>query len=425
MTLKSPALARHVRKRVGDLFCPDNLGKIQALASNTNTGDGLDVSGAIIDELAAIKNRDLYDLTKQGMSARDNPLLFCITTNGFVREGIFDAQYDYASKWLDGQLDGEDAERFFAAIYELDDRAEWEDEAAWPKANPGLGTIKRIDALRANVAKAKNDPSYLPTVLVKDFDLIENQATAWLTYDELHNPATFDIDKMGFKYAVVGFDASDTTDLTACCALMMRPGDDHIYAAHMVWVTEASLKVREEAGDRRGRDSVPYDKWIARGLMRVLPGNIIDKRCAIPWLEELRDKHGIYSISLGYDPWHMGRDDMPTMDAYRGFFGATNCHEVRQGAQTLSQPMKELRAIYRAGRLVDNSNPVAEWCRSNVMIRTDENGNIAPSKKGQDPRNRIDAFAAELDAWVVLKDNLESYKSLIKWTPPKGDDGTE
>lgn len=425
MTLKSPALARHVRKRVGDLFCPDNLGKIQALASNTNTGDGLDVSGAIIDELAAIKNRDLYDLTKQGMSARDNPLLFCITTNGFVREGIFDAQYDYASKWLDGQLDGEDAERFFAAIYELDDRAEWEDESAWPKANPGLGTIKRIDALRANVAKAKNDPSYLPTVLVKDFDLVENQATAWLTYDELHNAETFDLDSMGFKYAVVGFDASDTTDLTACCALMMRPGDDHIYAAHMVWVTEASLKVREEAGDRRGRDSVPYDKWIARGLMRVLPGNIIDKRCAIPWLEELRDKHGIYSISLGYDPWHMGRDDMPTMDAYRGFFGATNCHEVRQGAQTLSQPMKELRAIYQSDTLVDNANPISEWCRSNVMIRTDENGNIAPSKKGQDQRNRIDAFAAELDAWVVLKDNLESYKSLIKWTPPKGDDGTE
>lgn len=425
MTLKSPALARHVRKRVGDLFCPDNLGKIQALASNTNTGDGLDVSGAIIDELAAIKNRDLYDLTKQGMSARDNPLLFCITTNGFVRDGIFDSQYEYACKWLDGLLDGEDAERFFAAIYELDDRAEWQDEAAWLKANPGLGTIKKIDALRANVSKAKSDPSYLPTVLVKDFDLVENQATAWLTYDELHNPETFDLDAMGFRYAVVGFDASDTTDLTACCALMMRPGDDRIYALHMAWVTAESLRERESSGDRRGRDSVPYDRWIARGLMRVQPGNIIDKRCAIPWLEELRNEHGIYCVSLGYDPWHMGRDDMPTMDAYRGFFGATNCHEVRQGAQTLSQPMKELRAIYRAGRLVDNSNPVAEWCRSNVMVRTDENGNIAPSKKGQDPRNRIDAFAAELDAWVVLKDSLDSYKMLIRWTPPEGDDGTE
>ena len=423
MVLKSPALARHVRKRVGDLYCPDNLGKIQALSSNTNTGDGLDVSGAVVDELAAIKDRDLYDLTKQGMSARDNPLLFCITTNGFVRENIFDSQYEYASKWLSGKLDGEDAERFFAAIYELDERDEWQDEAAWPKANPGLGTIKKLDALRANVDKAKNDSSYLPTVLVKDFDLIENQASAWLTYDELHNPTTFDIDQMGFKYAVVGFDASDTTDLTACCALMMRPGDEHIYATHMVWVTEASLKARELAGDRRGRDAMPYDKWIARGLMRVSAGNIIDKRCAIAWLDELRNDHHIYSIMFGYDRYHMGRDEMTVLQAYHGFFGENNCYPIAQGRQTLSQPMKELKAIYKADGLVDNSNPIAEWCRSNVMIRTDENGEIAPSKKDQDERNRIDAFAAELDAWVVLKNHMDEYKQLIHWTPPKkGDD---
>ncbi|MFA6690045.1 MAG: terminase TerL endonuclease subunit, partial [Sphaerochaetaceae bacterium] len=229
--------------------------------------------------------------------------------------------------------------------------------------------------------------------------------------------------KMGFKYAVVGFDASDTTDLTACCALMMRPKDSRIYAAHMVWVTEASLKAREIAGDRRGRDAMPYDKWIARALMRVSPGNIIDKRCAIPWLDELRNQHHIYSIMFGYDPWHLGRDNMPVMDAYKGFFGAQNCYEVRQGAQTLSQPMKELRAIYQANELVDNSNPIAEWCRSNVMVRTDVNGEIAPSKKDQDEHNRIDAFAAELDAWVVLKNHMDEYKQIIHWTAPdKGDE---
>ena len=424
MVRTSPDLARHVKKRMADLYCPDNLGTIRALAANTNHLDGLDISCAIIDELAAMRNRDLYDLVDQGTSARRQPLMLEITTNGFVRESIFDAQYDYASKWLDGQTSGERSDRFIPFVYELDDRSEWTDESKWMKANPGLGTIKSLDALRSNVSKAKDDPSYLPTLLVKDFDLVENQATAWLTYDELHNPATFDIDSMGFTYAVVGFDASDTTDLTACCALMMRPGDDHIYALHMAWVTEASLKVREDAGDRRGRDAVPYDRWIARGLMRTCPGNIIDKRCAIPWLDELRSEHGIYGVMFGYDPWHLGRDDQPTMDAYNGFFGKQNCIEVRQGAQTLSQPMKELKAHYHANDIVDNSDPVAEWCRSNVMVRTDENGNIAPSKKGQDQRNRIDAFAAELDAWVVLRNHMDEYKQLIHWTPPEGDDQT-
>ena len=43
----------------------------------------------------------------------------------------------------------------------------------------------------------------------------------------------------------------------------------------------------------------------------------------------------------------------------------------------------------------------------------DANGNIAPDKKNQDPRNRIDAWAAECDAFVVLKDLADEYQSMI------------
>lgn len=98
MVMTSPALGRHVRKRVSDLYCDLNMGSIKALSANTNHLDGLDISGAIVDELAAMKNRDLYDLTIQGTSARRQPLVLEITTNGFVRNGIFDAQYEYATK---------------------------------------------------------------------------------------------------------------------------------------------------------------------------------------------------------------------------------------------------------------------------------------------------------------------------------------
>ena len=107
------------------------MGTIKALSANTNHLDGLDVSGAIIDELAAMRNRDLYDLTIQGTSARRQPLVLEITTNGFVRAGIFDAQYQYAAKWLDGQATGVDAERFLAFTDELVERDEGEHAPAW------------------------------------------------------------------------------------------------------------------------------------------------------------------------------------------------------------------------------------------------------------------------------------------------------
>ena len=145
-----------------------------------------------IDELAAIKNRDLYDLMKQSMSARRQPLLNCITTNGFVRNSIFDSQYEYACKVLDGKVKDD---KFLAFIYELDDRDEWDKEECWIKANPGLGTIKKFEFLRDCVNKAKADDAFKATVMVKDFNMTENSSSAWLRWNELNNETTFDIKK--------------------------------------------------------------------------------------------------------------------------------------------------------------------------------------------------------------------------------------
>ena len=411
MVQTSPALAKHIRKRVADLYCDLNMGSIRALSANTNHLDGLDISGAIVDELAAMKNRDLYDLTIQGTSARRQPLVLEITTNGFVRGGIFDAQYEYACKWLDGQATGDKAERFIAFIFELDEREEWQDESCWIKANPGLGTIKSLVSLRQNVSKAKDDPTFLPTLLVKDFNLIENQSQAWLTWDEIHNDSTFDPSDGTFTYAVLGVDAADTTDLTAACLLMQRPGDPNIYAMHMAWIPQRALEQAEREGRRGGRDGVPYDAWIARGLMRTCDTPIMDKRDVLDWVAEVQSEYGIYAVACGYDPWHMR--DVPTQEAYEDYFGADNMQKIVQGAQTLSMPMKELRALYKEGRIVDNGNPIAEWCRSNVAIRTDVNGNIQPDKKNQDPRNRIDAWAAECDAFIAMKNIADDYRAMI------------
>ena len=38
-----------------------------------------------MDELHAIKDRNLYDVMKQSMTAREQPILDMITTAGFVR----------------------------------------------------------------------------------------------------------------------------------------------------------------------------------------------------------------------------------------------------------------------------------------------------------------------------------------------------
>ena len=157
MVAQSPALSKHVRKRKTDLYFPVTFSKFEPLASDSNSLDGLNTHYCIMDELHAIKDRNLYDVMKQSMTAREQPILDMITTAGFVRECIFDSIYTYACNVLDGVIEDE---RFLAFIYELDDRSEWTDFRMWEKANPGLGVIKDFAELAANVERAKNDPDF-------------------------------------------------------------------------------------------------------------------------------------------------------------------------------------------------------------------------------------------------------------------------
>lgn len=405
MVKQSPLLAKHIRKRAADLYFSRNMGFIKALASNSNSLDGLDTHCAVIDELAAIKDRDLYDLIKQSMGARSQPMLFTISTNGFIRGSIFDAQYDYASDILNGKVANK---RFLPFIYELDDISEWDKEECWEKANPGLDTIKSRDYLREMVQKAKDDPTFKPTVMVKDFNMKQTGESAWLRWEDLNNEERIPEDAV-FRYGIGGFDAADTTDLNAAKLLFMKPDDPHIYVRQMYWLPQKVLDEWYGQGRRQGRDNAPYDIWHSQGLLRTVDSYKVDKRVILEWYKEIYEKGDIYIMYIGYDPWHI---DDSLLREFKYEFGETCMIPVRQGVKTLSQPMKELKADLQAKLIVYDNNPIDKWCLANTAIKTDVNGNIQPVK-GLDARNRIDGTMALLDAYVVLKDKWDVYSSMI------------
>lgn len=404
MVRQSPHLSRYLRKRVADIYCPANLGFIKPLASNTSSLDGLDVHAATIDELSAIKNRDLYDLVKQGMGARSQPLLFCISTNGFIRNGVFDAQFQYACDILDGKAKNR---RFLPFLYTLDDPSEWDKPECWEKANPGLGTIKSRDYLEQMVQKAKDDPTFKPTVMVKDFNMPQTSESAWLRWEELNNTAKW-IGLIQFDYCIGGFDAADTTDLNAAKAVCMRPGDPNIYVRSMYWIPQSVLDKQAEEGNRRERDNAPYSLWVEQGLMRTCPGNKCEKRIFLEWFKELRDQDGLYASYIGYDPWHI---DDTLLREFRAEFGPNCMIPVRQGPLTLSQPMKDLKADFQGHRIIYEDNPIDKWCLVNTEVKTDVNGNVQPVKS-LDARRRIDGTVALLCAYTVLQDKKDMYINL-------------
>lgn len=399
MVQQSKALKRIIRKRMSDLYCTYNMGKIQSLGSENL--DSLNSHGIILDELEAIKKRSIYDDMKQSTSSRDQALLYAICTNGFVRDCIFDSQYKYACDVLDEKIVDE---HFLAFIHELDDLNEYKDEKCWIKANPGLGAIKKIETLRQYVHKAEVDPSFLPTVLVKDFNMKQNAASAWLRYEELNNEEMYDI---AFDYGVGGMDAADSVDLSAAKAVFMRAGDDKMYVKSMYWIPQAVLDADAAQGRVEGRDAAPYELWIKQGYMRAHEGNKVPKSVFYDWFIELEEE-GYVMRYIGYDPWHID-DDL--IERFNRHFGASCMIPIIQGAKTLSQPMKDLRADLAAKKIVYNDNPIDKMCLLNTEVRADINGNIQPVK-GLNPKKRIDGAMALIDAYIVMEDHKTEMQNM-------------
>ena len=395
MVRKSPALSKRVRSLVAELDTDFNDGVFKPLASDSDTLDGLNIHCVLMDEIHQWKQgKALYDIMADGVSAREQPLVYITSTAGTIREDIYDQKYDEAEMVINGYDDpeGYKDEHLIAFIYEINNRKEWTDESCWEKANPGLGTIKNKQTLKDKVEKAKKNPLLVKNLLCKE----------WLTFEQANNTETFSVEDLKPRYGVGGVDLSSTTDLTAAKVLFKIPESEKIYTLSMYWIPEDLVEKRIT------EDKIPYDIWIEKGYVRTCKGNKISYKDVKAWFVEIQEKYDIYINMIGYDSWSAAYfvEDM------QEYFGKTAMIPIIQGKKTLSQPMKNLGADLENNLIVYNNNPVDKWCLCNTAVDIDRNDNIQPIKTSK-PRRRIDGTAALLDAYVVLQNNYNEYMSLI------------
>lgn len=141
MRTQSPEIRAVVSKRRTDMYMPSTFSSFEPLSSDSNTLDGLNSHLVVIDELHAIRDRNLYDVMKQSTSSRRQPLVIMITTAGTVRECIFDDMYAYANNVLDGIVKNDS---FLPVLYEQDKEAEWKNIKMWSKSNPAIRNYQTI-----------------------------------------------------------------------------------------------------------------------------------------------------------------------------------------------------------------------------------------------------------------------------------------
>lgn len=377
MVLASPALRSRVSVYRGNLSVESTGSKFEPLGADEDTLDGLNIHGAIIDELHAHKSRAVWDVLETGTGSRRQPLLLAITTAGTDRHSVCRQQHDYAEKVLEGIIDDP---TYMPLIYTIDEKDDWQDEACWPKANPNLGISLKISDLRTQAVQAAQLPAKENSFRRLKLNQWTESITRWIG-DDKWKACNFPVDEEALRgrTCYAGLDLSSTNDLTAL-VYVFPPEDDEV----MYRVVPRFFVPEENIAERAKRDRVPYDAWSRQGHLCATPGNVVDYGYVLKTLAD--DKQKFVIQELAYDRWGAEkiRRDIEEMDIVVVPFG--------QGFQSMGEPTKELERLV-LGRLIAHGNhPVLRWNAANVVVRLDPAGNKKPDKSKS--TERIDGIVA-------------------------------
>lgn len=365
-------------------------GYVQTINAKASTQDGHNPHLAVLDELHAMKERGLYDVIDSAFGARKNPLLWCITTAGFDTMSVCYEQRTLVTKVLNGVVE---ADHLFGIIYTLDNAEEHQgavdsddphDPTVWIKANPNLGASVQLSSLESAASEARSNPAKMGDFLTKRMNVWTSARNGHVNVERWRACAgPVSLEALEAVPCWGGLDLASTSDMSAF--RLVWSVDGRLKTWGRVYLPEAAVEPRTV------KNNVPYRRWAASGQLVITPGDVTD----YAYIErDIREALARFNVqAIGFDPYNaadlMNRlmaDSVPVV-------------EVRQGHKTLSGPMKHLDRLYLSGMLDHGGDEILSWCASNVVARTDENENIAPSKKNQ--QEKIDDYAALLNAVTV------------------------
>ena len=362
--------------------------------------DGLNIHGAIVDELHGHKDRGVWDVIETATGARAQPLVWAITTAGSNRAGICYEQQAYVRKILDGVHEDD---TYFGIIYTIDANDDPFDPKTWAKANPNYGISVSPEDLARKASKAQQMAAAQNNFLTKHLNVWVNADTAWMNMQAWDKCADESLDERDFEGqdCVISCDLATKVDIAAKIKLFWKDidGKRHYYAFGKYYLPE------DAAED--GRNS-QYSGWAIENRLVLTDGNVTDFSIIEDQIREDARRYNV--IASAFDPWQA------SALIQRLQYDGMQVTEYRQTVQNLSEPMKELEALVLQGRFHFDGDPVLTWMISNVVAHLDAKENIYPRKER--PENKIDgavALICALGMCITLEDDDSAeFNSFVK-----------
>lgn len=381
MVRASPALRKRIRVLRNEMKVEETDSIFKPLGRDEDSLDGLNVHFACIDELHAIKHRELVEVIDTATGARSQPLLFMITTAGTRREGICFEQRQYCEKILNGIVTDDSV---FAFIACLDDGDDIFDETKWTKANPNLYISCNIEQLQIGARKARETPTARAAFARYHCGLWVETVNRWISVESWEAcRAEFTEDDLEGKECFGGLDLAGTRDLSSL--VLIFPGEKSRVLCFN-WAP------REGAVLRQRDDNVPYLTWGEQGFISMTDSPVTDQDEIFRDIEQLSTRFRIKQIA--FDRFNASKLanaveklDIEALALPMTFTG-------------ISVPTKDTESLVMSQGIQHNGNPVLAWAMSNVCTQSDDNGNIRPSKNKS--IERIDpavALILAVSAW--------------------------
>lgn len=384
---KEPELEKFAKKRRTDIYIEYSNSSIAPLAFSEKKSDGLNVSCAILDEIASWRGQAglrFYEVLKSSVGARQQPILLGITTSGYESDGIFDQLITRATRFLTG---GSNESHFLPVLYMIDDIDKWNDISELQKSNPNMNVSVTAKYLIDELAIAENSLSKKGEYLTKYCCIKQNSSLAWLDAQTIKkmSSAALSLDNFKHSYCVAGIDLSMSTDLTAATLVIERKGE--LYCFAHFWLPRAKI---EEA---TSRDGLPYEQYIGRGFLSLSGDNFIDYQDCYKWLVDKVETYEILPLVVGYDRYSANYL-INDLKAY-GFV----TDDVYQG-DNLYGVLQEMEGLMKDGKVHIGDNDLLKVHLLNSAIKMSlerGRGRLVKIK----PNDHIDGVAALADAFCV------------------------
>lgn len=368
----------------------DTQSMFKALSRDTKkTGDGKNPSCVIVDEAAAIVDRNSIEVLHSGMVARQNPLRIYITTASFTKDTKFYEDVSMCKAMLNGEAT--DNPRWFSLMYGLDIGDDWHEPAVWAKANPMHGISVFEDAIHQRAEEAKHKPAALNEFLCKTLNVWVSANTAWIDRAYWDDPVCTIAPRQDEpEAAFIGFDLAATRDLNAVCTLK-RYGEQDYEAEWQFFLPEEGLSfVPKHYLDI-------FRVAIDTGILKLTEGNVMDDREISDFIVTQCQKYNVREV--GYDAYNAASMVARLHDA------GVPVKKVGQGMAVLNNPSKYIEKLILNKQIRHNMNPFVGWQLGNCEVYTDINGNIKVRKNEADKSAKVDGIIALIIAAHCSLDN--------------------